>query len=123
MINNKKLEEVYEKTNGHCHFCGDKVIFKKYGLKNTEDVRGVWEADHIRQKGKGGDKDVSNCLPACYRCNRLRWHRNGEEIRELLFLGLITKNEIKKETELGEKIKVLKNKRELQNIRRRRSIV
>lgn len=123
MINNKKLEEVYKRTNGHCHFCGDKVVFEKYGLKNADNIRGVWEADHIHQKGKGGDKDVKNCLPACYRCNRLRWHRSGEEIRELLFLGLITKNEIKKGTELGKQIKLLKSRRELKNVRRRRSIV
>lgn len=120
MINNAKLKEIYERTNGCCHFCGDKVIFKKYGVKNVDDVQGVWEADHVRQKGKGGNKDANNCLPACYRCNRLRWHRKGNEIRELIFLGLIVKNEIKKGSGLGKKLQLLKTYREKQNIRRRR---
>lgn len=122
MINNKSLKEIYKRTNGHCHFCGDKVIYEKYGLKNTNEISGVWEADHIHQKGKGGNKDAQNCLPACYRCNRLRWHRKGDEIRELLFLGLIAKDEIKKESETGEEIKLLKNKREIKNLKRRRVV-
>lgn len=120
MLNNKNLKEIYARTDGYCHFCGDKVVFEKYGLKNVNDVTGVWEVDHIRQKGKGGSKDADNCLAACYRCNRLRWHRKGGEIRELLFLGLVVKDEIKKGSVLGKKIKLLKNWRETQNIKRRR---
>lgn len=122
MINNTKLKEIYDRTGGRCHFCGDKVVLKKYGVKDVNDVRGVWEADHIHQKGKGGSKDANNCLPACYRCNRLRWHRKGDEIRELLFLGLIAKDEIKKSSEVGKKIKLLKSERENKNSRRRRLI-
>jgi 5-methylcytosine-specific restriction endonuclease McrA len=122
MINNKRLKEIYNRTGGCCHFCGDKVVLKNYGVKNIHELKGVWEADHIRQKGKGGSKDDSNCLPACYRCNRLRWHRKGEEIRELLFLGLIAKNEIQKSSRIGREIRKLKVQRESQNIRRRRLI-
>lgn len=123
MLNNNKLREVYDRTEGRCHFCGDKVTFEKYGFKTPDDVHGVWEADHIHQKGKGGDKDAKNCLPACYRCNRLRWHRQGDEIRELLSLGLIAKGEIRKGSEFGKKLILLRKGRELQNIRRRRSVV
>lgn len=38
MINNKNLKEIYLKTNGFCHFCGDKVIFEKYDFKNANDI-------------------------------------------------------------------------------------
>lgn len=119
MITNRKIKGIFDRTHGHCHFCGDSLILEKYGLKS---VNGVWEADHIHQKGKGGANDADNCLPACYRCNRLRWHRRGDEIRSLLFLGLIAKAEIKKKTSLGRKIMDLKNIREQQNIKRRRLV-
>lgn len=120
MLSNKNLKIIYEKTNGHCHFCGDKVVFERYGLKNIDDVSGVWEADHIHQKGKGGSKEEFNCLPACYRCNRLRWHRKGNELRELLFLGLIASDQIKKGGEIGVALTALKKNRTEQNKKRRR---
>lgn len=117
----KTLRQIFNRTNGHCHFCGDKLVFEKYGLQKDEN--GTWEADHIIQKGKGGSKSPENCLPACYRCNRLRWHRKGKNIRNLLFLGLIAKDEIERKTDLGKAIIKLKNKRRLQNKKRRRNLL
>lgn len=122
MITNKKLVAVFNKTSGHCHFCGDALTLEKYGAKDINDLDGAWEADHISQKGKGGSKDIENCLPSCVRCNRLRWHRKGEDLRDLIFLGLIAKDEIIKKTLLGNKIVELKNKRIIQNKNRRRTI-
>lgn len=123
MWTDKVLREIYERTNGRCHFCGDKVVFEKYGLKNIDDVNGVWESDHIIQKGKGGTKNHKNCLPACWKCNRLRWHRKGKDIRKLLILGLIAKEEIKKKTKLGNVLGNLKKNRELKNKNRRRKLI
>ncbi len=122
MIANKKLSVVFDKTSGHCHFCGDALVFDKYGVKDINNLEGAWEADHVIQKGKGGSKDIENCLPSCVRCNRLRWHRKGDDLRELIFCGLIVKDEIKKRTVLGKKISELKDKRINQNTSRRRKI-
>lgn len=116
----KTLQQVFDRTAGHCHFCGDKLTFEKYGLR--EDKNGAWEADHIIQRGKGGSHNSGNCLPACYRCNRLRWHRKGKDIRNLLLLGLIAKDEIECKSDLGKAIIRLKNKRQLQNKKRRRDL-
>ena len=55
MFTNPDLRIIFDKTNGHCHFCGDALIFHKYGLKNIEDINGSWEADHVIQK-KGWPK-------------------------------------------------------------------
>ncbi len=118
----KTLKQIFDRTQGHCHFCGDPVVFTKYGLKNLDDINGVWEVDHIIQRGKGGSKNAENCLPACYRCNRLRWHRTGDAIRELLFLGLIAKDQILKNNKLGKEFLALKTRRELQNASRRRKL-
>ena len=117
----KQLRQIWEKTSGHCHFCGDAVELEKRGWKN-DDLTGYWEVDHIIQKGKGGSKSVENCLAACTRCNRLRWHRQGEAVRELLFLGLIARDEIVKSTATGKVLAQLREKRLAQNKLRRKSI-
>lgn len=117
----KTLQQIFDRTAGHCHFCGDRLTFEKYGLRKDEN--GTWEVDHILQKGKGGSKSPENCLPAHYRCNRLRWHRRGKDIRNLLLLGLIAKDEIEDKTDLGKAIIKLKNKRRLQNKKKRRNLL
>ncbi|TSD03146.1 MAG: HNH nuclease [Parcubacteria group bacterium Athens0714_16] len=122
MITNNKLTAVFNKTKGHCHFCGDSLTLKKYGVKDIDNLNGSWEADHVIQKGRGGSKDIENCLPSCVHCNRLRWHRKGNDLRDLIFLGLIVNDEIKKNTAVGNKIIELKNKRIIQNKNRRRNI-
>jgi 5-methylcytosine-specific restriction endonuclease McrA len=48
-----QLHRIWEKTKGHCHFCGDPVEFEKRGWIDG-DLSGYWEIDHIIQKGKGG---------------------------------------------------------------------
>lgn len=122
MFTNNKLKAIFEKTDGHCHFCGDSLVLEKYGIKDINDLDGAWEADHVIQQGKGGSKNVENCLPSCVRCNRLRWHRKGDDLRESIFLGLIAKDEIKKGSTVGKLISELKNKRDESNRNRRRNI-
>lgn len=116
----KQLRQIWERTSGHCHFCGDAVEFEKRGWTG-DDLTGYWEVDHIIQKGKGGSTTAENCLAACTRCNRLRWHRQGEAVRELLFLGLIAREEIAKATAVGKVLAQLREKRLAQNMARRKS--
>ena len=118
MFSDKQLAELFNRTKGHCHFCGDPLVFDSYGKADHDE--GAWEIDHVIQKGKGGTKDVSNCLAACVKCNRLRWHRAGQEVRDLLLYGLIAKDEIKKGTQVGKTMEYLKDKRLKANFRRRR---
>ena len=118
-MRDNQLHQVWDKTKGHCHFCGDPVEYEKRGW-NGGDLTGYWEVDHIIQRGKGGSDSVDNCLPACTRCNRLRWHRSGERIRELLLFGLVAKDEIKKRTSIGKVLITLRDKRLLANRQRRK---
>jgi 5-methylcytosine-specific restriction endonuclease McrA len=120
MFSNTQLAEVFNRTKGHCHFCGDPLVFERYGRADHE--AGSWEIDHVIQKGKGGSKDASNCLAACIKCNRLRWHRTGQEVRDLLLYGLIARDEIKKKTQIGKAIEELREKRSLVNQGRRRKL-
>ena len=121
MFSNKSLKIIFDKTSGHCHFCGDPLILKKYGCADIDDLEGAWETDHIIQKGKGGAKQAENCLPACVRCNRLRWHRKGNELRSLILYGLIARDEIKKRSPTGKMILWLERRRTASNKRRRRN--
>lgn len=120
MFSDNQLAEIFNRTKGHCHFCGDPLVLEMYGKVDNEE--GTWEIDHVVQKGKGGIKDASNCLAACIKCNRLRWHRTGQEVRDLLIYGLIAREEIKKKTQTGKTIEELKEKRILVNLSRRRKI-
>ena len=116
-MSEKRLRQIWEKTGGHCHFCGDPLDFESYGSKGGDNH---WVLDHVAQKGKGGSHSLENTLAACGRCNSLRWHRRGEEIRELLFLGLIAKDEIaKKSSAIGKKLIQLREKRLADNLKRR----
>jgi 5-methylcytosine-specific restriction endonuclease McrA len=113
------LRRIFDKTDGHCHFCGDAITFENRGWAEAPD--GHWEVDHVIQKDKGGAKSADNCLPACMRCNRLRWHRTGESIREILLLGIIARKEIKNNSSLGHDLAQLRAIRLAQNLTRRRS--
>lgn len=120
MFSHNSLQAIFLRTGGHCHFCGDPLLLEKYGCKDINNLEGAWEADHVIQRAKGGKKEEDNCLAACVRCNRLRWHRKGNAMRELLLLGLIAKDQIKKSSPIGKAISDLMVKRLTGNEKRRR---
>lgn len=119
MAAQNKLQAIFEKTRGCCHFCGDPLDFAKYDLRVENEI-GSWNIDHVVQKDKGGSKDLENCLPACVECNRLRWNRTGANLREALFLGIISIKEMERGSELGKLIGELKAKRLAENRKRRK---
>jgi 5-methylcytosine-specific restriction endonuclease McrA len=111
------LMKIFMKTQGHCHFCGDRIVFENRGWH--VNPRGHWEIDHVIQRDKGGPRSEDNCLPACTRCNRLRWHRTGDAVRELLLLGVIAKKEMTKCTVIGNQLSELKEAKTKENEARR----
>jgi hypothetical protein len=46
------VRAVYDKTRGHCHFCGDELEFEAYGAKRQPYPNGAWELDHVIQVAK-----------------------------------------------------------------------
>jgi hypothetical protein len=95
------LQEIFRKTGGRCHFCGDRLEFGKRGrgggARGVDDVpAGYWEVDHVAQVSRNGARRPGNCLPACVACNRLRWHRVGAYTRTTVRLGLVARATIKK---------------------------
>src|SRR2546425_10367866 len=94
MMNQAELRAIFNRTGGHCHFCGDEIIFERRGW--AVDLSGYWEVDNVIQRPQGGMRGADNCLPACTRCNRLRWHRTGPALRQLLELGILAALEIRR---------------------------
>lgn len=47
---------VYEKTDGHCFFCGSPLV-------------SGWHIDHYVAHSLGGSDELSNLVPACESCN------------------------------------------------------
>lgn len=113
-----QYREIWDKTNGHCHFCGDPVSLRKRGYRRDR-ADGCWEADHVVQRDKAGISSIANYLPACTPCNRLRWHRKGAAIRDLLLLGLIARREVDTLTETGKSLIRLRSEQSRRTARRR----
>ncbi len=120
--NNQRVRRIWEKTGGRCHFCGDPVKLSRRGYSRAGSD-GSWEIDHVTQRAKGGQSGVENYLPACTRCNRLRWHRTGAQLRQVLALGLIARREIEKLTETGQALIRLEDRQKRQNRNRRKNSV
>lgn len=114
-----QFREIWKKTNGHCHFCGDPVSLSKRGYRRIR-ADGCWEVDHVVQRHRGGSVSTENCLPACTSCNRLRWHRRGAAIRELLVLGMIARREIDKLSGTGKELVRLRTEQIRRTARRRK---
>jgi 5-methylcytosine-specific restriction endonuclease McrA len=98
---------IYDKTGGLCHICGGKLDPK-------------WAADHVMPAATGGKNTIDNFLPACYTCNRLKWHRAPDAIRLIMQLGIYARKEIQRDTPLGRQIDKLFRKKEKLNLSRRK---
>jgi 5-methylcytosine-specific restriction endonuclease McrA len=61
-------EAVFIKCNGHCAYCGTKLL------------KG-WNVDHIDPKVYGGSNDLDNLNPSCIDCNKYKSHSTLETFR------------------------------------------
>ena len=124
-MTDRQLREIFDKTGGHFHFCGDRLSFSDRGGRLKKKgagfgwLRGSWEVDHVARRAQlgtqssEGERDrADNRLPACTGCNRLRWKRKGGDLRRIILLGVIATKEIEKHkqnkpTEVGRQLKEL----------------
>ena len=73
-----ELNDIYDKTDGYCEYCGKKIAFKNYGMAGE---RGAWEVDHSNPRSRGGTDYMRNLVPACISCNRDKSDRTGRAYR------------------------------------------
>jgi len=122
-MNNITKQKVFDKTQGHCHFCGDPINLEAYGLKKKKEDDtydpGAWQIDHIVQRANGGANILENYMPICTECNGLRWFRDGKEIHRIMLLGIIAVDEIDKGSDTGKALDKLFTDRKKKNIERR----
>lgn len=72
-LTQKERKIVYEKTNGHCAYCGCEIPFKGF------------HADHVKCMRNNENVDtVDNMLPSCRSCNQYKSTYDLELFREQL---------------------------------------
>jgi len=49
-MHESQLRAIYDRTSGHCHFCGDPVAFEKRGW--SDDPDGYWEVTMSSSAGR-----------------------------------------------------------------------
>lgn len=64
-------QEVYNKCDGHCAYCGKDITLKQMQVDHKEPLfRGSTDKQLIRSNIKRGTDNIDNLLPSCARCNR-----------------------------------------------------
>jgi len=71
-----KKSRVWNKTLGHCHLCGERLMYS-----------GDWQIDHLVPRAFGGVDDDWNLLPICGFCNRMKKAARTYKMRRVLMYG------------------------------------
>lgn len=71
-LTESERQQVYQKCNGHCAYCGCKLEYKDM------------QADHMEPLYRGGTDEISNMLPACRSCNHYKSTLGVDEFRSYL---------------------------------------
>ncbi|MCU0435377.1 MAG: HNH endonuclease [Bacteroidia bacterium] len=73
----ERLEQIFDKTDGHCHLCHGKISFTQYGKNSSSG----WEVEHSVPKSKGGTDNLKNLFPAHITCNRSKKDKSTKTVR------------------------------------------
>lgn len=68
----KKRLQIYQKTNGHCSYCGIQLPIDN------------WAVEHMNPKLQNGSNEIDNLTPSCHTCNSKKNHKNVDEFRKQL---------------------------------------
>ncbi len=69
---------VYEKTNGHCGYCGKEL-----------EQNSMWHIEHMQPKSKRGSSNLDNLIPSCTTCNINKSNKNPQEFKALIIARTI----------------------------------
>lgn len=70
-------QQVYNKYNGHCAYCGKKITIKDM------------QVDHIKPIAGGGTDDLNNLNPSCRLCNHYKRAEPLEIFRSWKLAGIV----------------------------------
>lgn len=77
-LNKESKRALFDKTDGRCHLCHKKLVFKNYG---TVGANGAWEREHSKARANGGTDHPNNLYPACIPCNRSKRDSSTVSVR------------------------------------------
>src|ERR1044071_5663005 len=77
----ERLQQVFEKTDGHCHICHCRLQISKYGNTASD---GGWHVDHSKPLSKGGTNHLNNLYAACAPCNINKGTKSSRSTRREL---------------------------------------
>lgn len=82
-------QEVYNKCNGHCAYCGKDITFKQMQVDHKEPLfRNSTDKELEWYKRTRGTDEMDNLLPSCARCNRWKSTYTIEEFRKEISLQI-----------------------------------
>lgn len=71
-------QQVYDKYDGHCAYCGCKLEYKDM---QVDHIDSVYRAEY---EGREVDDSIDNYMPACRQCNFYKGTATIEEFRRKL---------------------------------------
>lgn len=77
-IPKKVREQVYQKYNGHCAYCGCELEYKDMQVDHIESV---WSSEW---HNKNHDNSIDNLMPSCRMCNYYKGVYTIEQFRNNL---------------------------------------
>lgn len=78
-------QEVYDKCNGHCAYCGDEITIKQMQVDHVEPLfRDHTDKQLEWYKRERGTDEIDNLLPTCARCNRWKSTFTLEDFRNVV---------------------------------------
>ena len=78
-------EEVYNKCDGHCAYCGNEITIKQMQIDHIEPLfRNHTDRQLEHYKRERGTNEIDNLLPSCGRCNRWKSTFTLEQFRKVV---------------------------------------
>ena len=82
-------QEVYNKCDGHCAYCGKDITLKQMQVDHKEPLfRNSTDKELEWYKRTRGTDEMDNLLPSCARCNRWKSTYTIEEFRKEISLQI-----------------------------------
>jgi 5-methylcytosine-specific restriction endonuclease McrA len=83
-------EEIYNKCNGHCAYCGVEITIKQMQVDHIEPHwRTLTETQAQKSKIKKGSHEIENLNPSCSRCNKWKSTYSLESFRNVIETSLV----------------------------------
>lgn len=80
-LNKKLRQEVYDKYNGHCAYCGCEIEYKDM---QVDHIIPKYRNNEKWHQGEIGSDDISNLNPSCRMCNYYKRMCSIDRFRENL---------------------------------------